>query len=487
MDSIQIILIIAGAIIFIISFIMPEMGSELEQVDPELTQKQIKDMIRKEMGSVKDQVSEIVEETSNYSVEKTERALERLTNEKISAVSEYSDTVMEDIHKSHEEVMFLYDMLNNKHEDLKQAVSEVSASVKEARVTEEALQNASMDAKSEISREKEQPEEEEKEKGSEPSFEETFHSETAKEFFARHEADQAPSIEDIRASFQPMAFGSLPSVESDERVFGQTQESEMPELSELDEAEVDAAIDELLGVETAEEEAEDAPVDKASEKKSVSPAEKRRAVSTQALDTEAAMDAALAALTGEMTSENEEAAAESAVTALENEQASSTDSGTALENEQASSTDSETALENEQASSTDSGTALENEQASSTDNGTAGVFGELQESLTAIVKEQEQAGNPYAADEDEVRALVKEKPVKKSAGTRKGAKSGKEKAGKEKAGDIALQFRMDQKGDNNNEKILKLHEKGKSNIAIAKELGLGVGEVKLVLDLFKGM
>ena len=38
---------------------------------------------------------------------------------------------------------------------------------------------------------------------------------------------------------------------------------------------------------------------------------------------------------------------------------------------------------------------------------------------------------------------------------------------------------------NNNEKILKLHKQGKSNMAIAKELGLGIGEVKLVIDLFE--
>ena len=42
-------------------------------------------------------------------------------------------------------------------------------------------------------------------------------------------------------------------------------------------------------------------------------------------------------------------------------------------------------------------------------------------------------------------------------------------------------------GKNNNEKILQLHKAGKSNMAIAKELGLGVGEVKLVIDLFQGM
>ena len=38
---------------------------------------------------------------------------------------------------------------------------------------------------------------------------------------------------------------------------------------------------------------------------------------------------------------------------------------------------------------------------------------------------------------------------------------------------------------NNNDRILSLHKEGKSNMAIAKELDLGVGEVKLVLDLFK--
>ena len=40
---------------------------------------------------------------------------------------------------------------------------------------------------------------------------------------------------------------------------------------------------------------------------------------------------------------------------------------------------------------------------------------------------------------------------------------------------------------NKNERVLALHKQGKSNVAIAKELGLGVGEVKLIIDLFKEM
>ena len=40
---------------------------------------------------------------------------------------------------------------------------------------------------------------------------------------------------------------------------------------------------------------------------------------------------------------------------------------------------------------------------------------------------------------------------------------------------------------NSNDKILTLYRQGLSKVAIAKELGLGVGEVKLVIDLFQGI
>lgn len=40
--------------------------------------------------------------------------------------------------------------------------------------------------------------------------------------------------------------------------------------------------------------------------------------------------------------------------------------------------------------------------------------------------------------------------------------------------------------ENNNDKILRLYRAGISSVDIAKELGLGVGEVKLVINLFKG-
>ena len=44
--------------------------------------------------------------------------MERECNEKIMAISEYSDTVIESMNKTHTEIMFLYSMLNDKHAEL---------------------------------------------------------------------------------------------------------------------------------------------------------------------------------------------------------------------------------------------------------------------------------------------------------------------------------------------------------------------------------
>jgi len=132
MEPMEIILLIVGVVIFVLSFFIPDKGDKNAGVSKEVTVEEIKKMVEKEMGAIRGQVDDVVEEAITYSMEKTERSLERLSNEKIMAVSEYSDTVLAEIHKNHEEAMFLYDMLNSKHINLKDTVSEVNRTVKEA-------------------------------------------------------------------------------------------------------------------------------------------------------------------------------------------------------------------------------------------------------------------------------------------------------------------------------------------------------------------
>lgn len=135
MNAMEIVLLIAGGIIFILSFVVPKRKEEMTDETKEMVKKEIKGLVAEEIGSAKSQIADIVDETVTYSVEKTERSLERISNEKIMAVNEYSDTVLEEINKNHKEVLFLYDMLNDKHQNLKDTVSEAVQVAKEVETT----------------------------------------------------------------------------------------------------------------------------------------------------------------------------------------------------------------------------------------------------------------------------------------------------------------------------------------------------------------
>lgn len=333
MTTLEILLLILGAVIFIASFIVPESKSELDAADKQLTQEKLQELLQEEMKNVRSQVADAVDETVHYSMEKTERGLERLTNEKMTAVSEYAQTVLEDIHKNHEEVMFLYDMLNNKHENLKETATEVSMAVKEASARVSELDAA---------------------RAAEPEI----------------DPDQpiVPVMEDARTgepiveeTFEPI---SLSGIEKLKR-----REDSLHEMDKAAESVVKKAI------------AQSPVIPK--EKKPV-PAE-----------------------------EKDEKPAESAVKTGE---------------------------------------------------------------------------KPVAKPAAE--PAKKEKPAKQAESKPKKtakAKTEVKPQQTQKSGDIALSLQPITDSSNKNERVLALHKQGKSNVAIAKELGLGVGEVKLIIDLFKEM
>lgn len=135
MGILEILLLVIGGVIFVLSFILPAEKEKLPEASKALAKEEIESLVSKEIDNIRSHVDDVVEESMEYAMEKTERSLERLSNEKIMAVNEYSDTVLQEIHRNHEEVMFLYDMLNDKHTNLKNTVSEVNKTVKEAEET----------------------------------------------------------------------------------------------------------------------------------------------------------------------------------------------------------------------------------------------------------------------------------------------------------------------------------------------------------------
>ncbi len=135
MGVLEVVLLLAGAVLAVLSFVLPAVKEDVPKETKVLAKEEIKFMVDKEMNEIRQHVDDVVDEAVGYAVEKTERSLERLTNEKIMAVNEYSDTVLQEIHKNHEEAMFLYDMLNAKHDNLKSTMSEVTKTVQEAQET----------------------------------------------------------------------------------------------------------------------------------------------------------------------------------------------------------------------------------------------------------------------------------------------------------------------------------------------------------------
>ena len=129
MGALEIILLIAGVVIFIVSFLLPtkEEGSGINEGQ---AKRELHILATQELQEMRMNMAESIEEVREDAVEKAERSLERLTNEKIMAVNEYSDTVLGEIHKNHEEAMFLYDMLNSKHANIKDTVSKVDKVMK---------------------------------------------------------------------------------------------------------------------------------------------------------------------------------------------------------------------------------------------------------------------------------------------------------------------------------------------------------------------
>lgn len=88
----------------------------------ELSTEEMQRILERSLTDAQVKVDNMVDQVIDHSIEKSmevvERALDKETNEKMRAITEYSDTVLESIHKTHNEVMFLYSMLNDKHSEL---------------------------------------------------------------------------------------------------------------------------------------------------------------------------------------------------------------------------------------------------------------------------------------------------------------------------------------------------------------------------------
>ena len=138
MTGVAWILLLMGVVFMIGSFFVTEKlsPSELNQI-AELSEEELKRIIDRGLKNAETRIEDAIDEQVDQSSEKVDRSLEKVTNDKIMAISEYSDTVIESMNKTHNEIMFLYSMLNDKHTELTGMAADLQRLAADVRSLEE--------------------------------------------------------------------------------------------------------------------------------------------------------------------------------------------------------------------------------------------------------------------------------------------------------------------------------------------------------------
>lgn len=151
MTIVEITLIIIGIIFLIGSFMVKDKLSakDIDYIS-QLSEKELGIIVSNQLKKAENQIVTTVNETIDETSEITKRELEKETNEKIMAISQYSDTVLESMNKSHNEIMFLYSMLNDKHKDLTDLAVQLQEFSSNMKKTENEILGKLAEAASEI-------------------------------------------------------------------------------------------------------------------------------------------------------------------------------------------------------------------------------------------------------------------------------------------------------------------------------------------------
>ena len=138
MTGVAWILLLIGVVFMIGSFFVTEKlsPSELNQI-AELSEEELKRIIDRGLKNAETRIEDAIDEQVDQSSEKVDRSLEKVTNDMIMAISEYSDTVIESMNKTHNEIMFLYSMLNDKHTELTGMAADLQRLAADVRSLEE--------------------------------------------------------------------------------------------------------------------------------------------------------------------------------------------------------------------------------------------------------------------------------------------------------------------------------------------------------------
>ena len=120
MTAVEIVLIVVGILCICASFFVAKKKSS--SVEENETARSADIWTEKDEEVIIKHIDEILEERGMQLVETTEDQMNRICNEKIMAIDEFSKPLLDKIHVNHEEVVFMYNMLGEKQKEIQEAM-----------------------------------------------------------------------------------------------------------------------------------------------------------------------------------------------------------------------------------------------------------------------------------------------------------------------------------------------------------------------------
>lgn len=160
MDTIIIICLIIGAACVAVSFLMKENtgvdSQEKEKIAEEIRSKVLSnESIEKVMSKVEKGFTDKLSAIAENKIEESDDRLSEISNNKMLAINEMSGQLIEKIEQNHKEVIFLYDMLNEKSDNLKDFSAKVEGLRKELENEEKRIKTLNHDLDDKIVKVKE--------------------------------------------------------------------------------------------------------------------------------------------------------------------------------------------------------------------------------------------------------------------------------------------------------------------------------------------
>lgn len=128
MGILQIGLLLLGLICFVISFFLSEKlsSSDINEFE-KMSKADINTIVEKQLREADDGIKVMIDEGMKDALDDFEIKADRMLNSKIMSISDYSDSVIESIEKSHKEIVFMYDRLVEKQEVLTDLTKDIQS------------------------------------------------------------------------------------------------------------------------------------------------------------------------------------------------------------------------------------------------------------------------------------------------------------------------------------------------------------------------